>query len=200
MKEISIVEAIIITSIDWWDEFAVDIEAYSSLIDYSDGVVPDDAKFPGVFSADTDASDLGKEWLTGPTLARFVGIQSKASAMHLSTIAVLGTPYCVDIHDLVQNDSIPKYEPVEMAVDDSYSQVLDIITTRNVGEHLVKYGDQYQKCIGLTVTLEDGVTPAPAFINFDQKTRTLTLMPTFNDVGLHHLQVNYDYLFNLEQN
>jgi len=120
--------------------------------------------------------------------------------MWLSSITVLGTPYCGYIHELVQNDTIPKHAPVRVAVDGSYTKVLDITTTRNIGKDQVKYGDQYQKCIGLTVTLEDGVTPAPAFVNFDQATRTLTLDPTISDVGLHHLQVNHDYLFNLDEN
>jgi len=50
------------------------------------------------------------------------------------------------------------------------------------------------------VTLEDGVTPAPTFVKFDQATRTLKVNPKVDDVGIHHLQVNYDYLFNLDQN
>jgi len=197
----SIVEAIVVTVYTGWEWYAEDIEAYASVIDFSDGVIPDEAKMPGKFTFTFLRYDLGKEWITGPTPARFVGVQSPEYAMWLSSFTVLGTPYCTYIHKLAQNDAIPKYEqPVTVTVGGSYTKVLDITTTSNIGEDRVKYGSQYQKCIGLTVTLEDGVTPAPAFVNFDQATRTLKVNPKINDVGLHHLQVNYDYLFNLDQN
>jgi len=64
--------------------------------------------------------------------------------MWLSSFTVLGTPYCTYIHKLAQNDAIPKYEqPVQVTVGGSYTKVLDITTTSNIGEDRVKYGGQY---------------------------------------------------------
>ena len=72
----SIVEAIVVTVYAEWFFFAEDIEVYASVIDFSDGVVPDEAKMPGKFTFDYSIYDYGKEWITGPTPARFVGVQS----------------------------------------------------------------------------------------------------------------------------
>jgi len=89
----------------------------------------------------------------------------------LSSFAVLGTPYCIPIEDLVDNQAIPKHEPIVVQAGESHSRTLDITTTRTVGEETVTYGHQYEKCIQLTVTLDDGVTPAPSFVTFDPLTR-----------------------------
>jgi len=48
----SIVEAIVVTAYAEWWYFAEDIEAYASMMDYSDAEVPDEAKMPGVFTFD----------------------------------------------------------------------------------------------------------------------------------------------------
>jgi len=56
-----------------------------------------------------------------------------------------------------------------------------------VGEDAIKYGEQYEKCIGLSMTLDDGVTPIPSFIKFSPLTRRVTISPAPADIGVYNL-------------
>ena len=62
------------------------------------------------------------------------------------------------------------------------------------GADVQKFGLQYEKCIGLTMTLADGVTPIPAFMTFSPLERTLKLSLKATDAGIYKLQVNFNYL------
>ena len=83
-----------------------------------------------------------------------------------------------------------------MAENDTHTAVFDISTVRAAGEDAIKFGADYEKCIGLSVTMDDGVSPIPDFVHFEALSRTLTASPSSLDLGLYLMQVNFDYMIN----
>jgi len=83
-----------------------------------------------------------------------------------------------------------------MEENNSHTAVFDISTVHTAGEEAIKFGAQYEKCIGLSLTLVDGVSPIPDFMDFEAATRTLTASPSSLDLGLYLMQVNFDYKIN----
>jgi len=74
----------------------------------------------------------------------------------------------------------------------SIEQTLDITTVPPVPTEEPFFGDQYQNCVDLSVTLDNGA-PLPEFMTFDPLTRLLNISPENADVGQYLLHVNYDY-------
>lgn len=93
LKEISIVEALIVTYYTGWNDWKKDLRVSASLLDPTTHSV---ALVPGSFNP-VDGDDLGKEWVTGPILARYVAVYQREMTILISSFAALGTAYCVVI-------------------------------------------------------------------------------------------------------
>jgi len=174
------------------------VEAFATLIDDMEAI-PDNDFIPGKFWA--YPRNLGKEWVTGPKPARFVGIVLRKpglSWLTVSSFAVLGSPLCHDtLQQLIDQEAIPDYEDLKIEIDTSYSEVLLITTVRASGQFAPHWGLQYEKCLGLTITQSDG-EPLPSFMSFDPLTRTLKANPTSSDTGVYQFRVNFNYLDELD--
>ena len=110
LKEISIIEALVVTEYTGYHVRRKELRVAASLLDpTTHSVVP----VPGEFTPTPPAAaDLGREWVTGPIPARFVAIYQPDHALFISGFAALGTAYCVVIQHLVEDGAIPKYEPI----------------------------------------------------------------------------------------
>jgi len=80
-----------------------------------------------------------------------------------------------------------------------FEQILDITTKPPVPAEEPFLGDQFQNCIDLSVTLDDGA-PIPDFMTFDPITRALNISPENADIGRYFLHVNYDYKTDTDNN
>ena len=68
--------------------------------------------------------------------------------------------------------------------DQEWSQVLNATSTPLSGfSKLLAFGEYYEKYLVTSVSLVDGESTVPSFMAFDPQTRTLSISPTFSDVG-----------------
>jgi len=162
--------------------------------------VPADDILPGAFIAfRTDT--LGKEWITTengygrPT--KYIGASQHSRYrgwyMLKASYAIIGTHLCGSVlEELRDTDNAPLHDAKVFSPGDTEEQVVDYATTPYDGEWLDRYGEQYEKCLNLTVTLEDG-SPLPDFIKYDPVTRTLSYNPLEADAGKYVLHFTYGY-------
>jgi len=178
------------------------VEVFATMSDNMN-TIPSEDFIPGAYIGDSAGGNVGKEWITGPRPAKFVGAvhrNLRNQRFGLSSFAVLGISLCANtIRDLVDGEAIPQYEETITVEEGALlEQTLDITTVPPLdGETAI--GDQYQNCVDLSVTLDDG-KPLPDFMTFDPLTRKLSISPHNAHVGQYFLHVNYDYKTDTDNN
>jgi len=141
----------------------------------------------------------GREWLTGPKVARYFGATIPISSnkeLFASHFAIIGTgPVSCNgvIGNLVTRKQVPAQEKLILYTEEPYETTFDITTEPTTGEEKQNLGAQYENCIVMTMTKEDGVSPIPRFMSFNRRERTFTVSPELDDAGLYKVQINYDY-------
>jgi len=147
--------------------------------------IPAEDFLPGIFDANTDS--LGYEWITDKKVARYVGVVKRECCLWLtlSSFGVLGTPIKPRlVQFLAESESFSKHEKVSLYGDQEWSQVLNATSTPLSGfSNLLAFGEYYGKYLVTSVSLVDGESTVPSFMAFDPQTRTLSISPTFSDVG-----------------
>ena len=152
--------------------------------------------FPETFDKVSNAS-LGYEWITGSKVALTLGVAALSHEFAFSHFAILGTPMisCIEkIKQLAENEELAFYNSLVFPNFDQQSQILDITANPSTGKTKDILGAQYENCISLSLSLDDRGTPIPDFMSFDPETRTFTVTPTPNDMGLYKLFVNFNYI------
>ena len=154
LASVSLVEAIVITSMKGKDVNAQDVWVFVTMSD-DINAIPEEDFLPGTFSGDSVNESFGKEWLTGSKPARFVGAfhrKSNPNALILTSFAVLGTADLCSgkIQDLVDAKAIPDYEEiVTVQTGDQLAKTLAITKIPLTDAEVPLLGDQYQNCVDL---------------------------------------------------
>ena len=99
----SSVEAIVLTSYKGYDMEATDVEVFATMADDMNAIPPEDF-IPGTYTGVSAArgaaqQNLGKEWITGSKIARYVGAVRRTKERQwfsVTSFAVLGTSLCMN--------------------------------------------------------------------------------------------------------